>query len=288
MKNTHLHILSFCTALILSACNNGNSGSTTQDSRDSSVIVDSIENAKTVAPKENMVGEKLGEKGGIQVYCFTGSPDFPDAGLKLENPAAKALKDGDKVPFKFAVSNYELTKQTEGNSSCNCNNSAKGQHIHLILNNKPYKALYKPDFDTALAPGHYVAVAFLSRSYHESVKGKNAFQVTQFNVGPKKEKDMDLAKPMLIYSRPKGEYKGKDTTNILLDFYLLNTDLSETGNKVMATINGQPFPLTKWTGYALKGLKLGKNTIKLELMDKGGKLIPGDYNSVEREITLKE
>ena len=206
----------------------------------------------------------------------------------------KSLKKGEKASFEYEVKNYELTQQTAGHEACNCNNSSKGQHIHLILNNKPYKALYKPEFDTALKPGHYLAVSFLSRSFHESVKNKNAYQVEQFNVLDKKgndkgkEKEVDVSKPMLVYSRPKGEYSGKDAENVLLDFYLLNTDLSEAGNKVVATVNGQKFTLTKWTGYAIKGLKEGKNTIKLQLVNKDGKTIPGPYNSVERKITIKK
>lgn len=284
MKNIKFLILGLSAILALNACNNGSKTASTE-SKDSATAKDTT--AKPAAPKDSMLGDKVSEKGGVELYYFTGSPDFPDAELKMNKPEKKEYKAGDKVGFEFALKNYELTKQTPGAKSCMCNNSMKGQHIHLILNDKPYKALYKEKFDTALEAGHYIALTFLSRSYHESVKGKNAYQLTQFNVG-KKEKDEDLSKPMLFYSRPKGEYKGKDMEKVLLDFYLVNTELSENGNKVRATINGNEFMITKWTGYAMKGLKPGENTIKLELLDKDGKLIPGVYNSVERKIKLVE
>ena len=52
-----------------------------------------------------------------------------------------------------------------------------------------------------------VILAFLSRSYHESVKNPNAFFLTQIGEGEK----IDLTKEFLFYSRPKGVYKGKDS-----------------------------------------------------------------------------
>ena len=269
--------------LSFTACHN-NASKTNASSADSAKAKDSTANA---AKEGSMLGKKIGTKGDISVYYFQGSPDYPDAELALNDPSKDEYPAGDKVSFDFGVKNYQLAEQTAGHDACDCNNSAKGQHIHLILNNKPYKALYKTKFDTALKAGHYVAVSFLSRSYHESVKNKNAFKVTQFSVG-KKGKDIDLTKPMLVYSRPKGEYKGKDAENVLLDFYLLNTELSENGNRVVATINDKQFILTKWTGYAIKGLKMGKNNIKLELVDKDGEVIPGEFNTVKRTITVKE
>ena len=283
MRYSFYSILAAGSILLMSSCH-GNGAKPAAGVADSTKAKDSTANA---AKDASMLGKKIGTKGDISVYYFQGSPDYPDAELALNDPSKDEYPTGEKVSFDFGVKNYQLAEQTAGHDACDCNNSAKGQHIHLILNNKPYKALYKTKFDTALKAGHYVAVSFLSRSYHESVKNKNAFKVKQFSVG-KKGKDVDLTKPMLVYSRPKGEYKGKDAENVLLDFYLLNTELSENGNRVVATINEKQFILTKWTGYAIKGLKMGKNNIKLELVDKDGEVIPGEFNTVKRTITIKE
>ena len=133
-----------------------------------------------------------------------------------------------------------------------------------------------------------MALSFLSRSYHESIKEFGASDLRQFSVGNVKSNHADLTKPMLFYSRPKGEYSGKDTENVLLDFFLANTLLSKKGNKVRATINEQVFMITDWRGYILKGLPLGETIIKLELLDSNQALIPGLYNSVERKILLKK
>jgi hypothetical protein len=99
---------------------------------------------------------------------------------------------------------------------------------------------------------------------------------------------VNLEKPTLIYSRPKGEYSGADTENLLLDFFLLNTTLSESGNKVRATINGKEFSISEWAPYVIKGLPKGEVSIQLELLDEYGNMIPGGFNDVTRKVMLKD
>ena len=132
-------------------------------------------------------------------------------------------------------------------------------------------------------------VAFLSRSHHESVKSENSVVVKKLVVGdnPEDKLGLDMDAPTLIYSRPKGTYVGKDADYLMLDFFVLNTELSETGNKVRATINGQEMLITKWEPYIMKGLPKGEVSIKLELIDAEGNVIPGPFNTVERKVTLK-
>lgn len=240
-------------------------------------------------------GEKKGQKDSetevvaqeIFLSPATSSPKFPGADLKYEQPAPNAMIPAGEVTFKYAIENYELTAQTEDAEIKECANSPEGQHIHLILNNEPYLAKYESEFGVDLEEGHYIALSFLSRSYHESLKNKEAFDIIQFNVGEVVAEPADLTAPHLFYSRPKGEYVGEDTRKILLDFFLLNTPLSETGNQVKATINGTEFVLTEWKPYFVEGLPMGENTFKLELIDARGNGIPGPFNSAERTITLK-
>jgi len=158
------------------------------------------------------------------------------------------------------------------------------------LNNEPYSAYYEPTFKKDMPNGVHHLVAFLSRSYHESVKNKNSVVIKKLIIGEdtKDNKNLDINAPTLIYSRPKGEYTGKDTENLLLDFFVLNTQLSKNGNKVRATINKREFIITEWAPQVIKGLPKGKVFIKLELIDAEGNLIPGPFNSVDRTVTLKE
>ncbi|MEM7675028.1 MAG: phosphopeptide-binding protein [Myxococcota bacterium] len=245
--------------------------------------------AKAVSQAAAMlpIGEKLSTKNGISLYYLKGSPDYSTAKLTMTAPSDSKVA-GPKVKFDFKVENYALQQQTDAPPKAMLANSGKGQHIHLILNNAPYMAKYDAGFEVDLEPDHYVALAFLSRSYHESVKAKTAFAISQFTVGNAKAAPADFTKPHMFYSRPKGAYKGADAKRVMLDFYLVNADLSESGMKVRATVNGSEFMLTKWAPYVLEGLPMGENKIKLELIDASGKAVPGPFNTVERTVTLSD
>jgi hypothetical protein len=247
---------------------------------------DSIPADHTQVSKQDTLG--IMSKGSLTLIPLAGSPEFSDAVLELNTPEENAkVKSGD-VTFSYEVKNYQLKSQTPSGSCNQCNNSKDGQHIHLILNNEPYIAIYEPTYKQNLKDGHYVALSFLSRSYHESIKNYQAFDLRQFTVGKGEPKKIDLKKPLLFYSRPKGEYAGEFSKRILLDFYLINTELSAEGNRVRATINGTEFILPKWQPYIIEGLPMGESTIKIELIDVDGKLVDSPFNSIERKITLKQ
>lgn len=227
-------------------------------------------------------------ESSITLRPLTGSPNFPDADLGLKN--APTAGENGTYHFDFEVSAYELGAQTTPASPNGLANSGKGQHIHLIVDNGPYSAHYEPSFDSDrfAEKGNHVVLAFLSRSYHESVKNvsgpNSSFVVTQINTGDGPEADLSTAH--MFYSRPKGTYTGEETQKVLLDFFLLNTDLSPDGNKVRATINDTEFMIDTWQPYVIEGAPLGTLKVKLELLDGAGKLIPSPFNPVEREITL--
>ena len=58
-------------------------------------------------------------------------------------------------------------------------NSGKGQHIHFIENNGPYSAHYDNEVIKNNDNNNKIILAFLSRSYHESLKNPNAYVLTQ-------------------------------------------------------------------------------------------------------------
>ena len=230
----------------------------------------------------------LQEKNGLKLYELKGSPDYPDAELSLTSPANGATLPAGVDTFKFEVKNYTLGMQTPDADQKMCANSAKGQHIHFILDDAPYTASYNPTISADLKPGHHVLLAFLSRSYHESLKHKKSFILKEFNVGAEVKDDFDAKAPHVFLSRPKGEYIGeKETGRVMLDFYLVNCDLAANGYKVKATVNGTEFTLTKWAPYVIEGLPLGESKVKLELIDKNGVTVKSPFNGKERSFTLK-
>jgi len=214
----------------------------------------------------------------ISITKVLGSPEYANAKISL---AQTSIVD-EGYEFLFNVIDYKLGLQTLKDFEYNLANSAKGQHIHFIVNNGPYSAHYENLFTKELKDSTNVILAFLSRSYHESVKNLNAFILTQ--VG---EKQVDLDRELLFYSRPKGTYKGADTEKLLLDFYLVNTEISKNGNKVRATIQDKEFIIDEWAPYYIEGLSKGEVKIKLELIDSSGSLIDTHFNPSERTIILE-
>ena len=175
--------------------------------------------------------------------------------------------------------------------------------------------------------GEHTLRVFPSRPWHESYKTDGAFQMVKFTVknggadnskptttntgstmananssantsATPEGKDMqastagkvDPEKPLLTYSRPKGEYKGADAENIMIDFWLANARLKDGGGdyRVRYSVDGgEAKYLDKWEPIWLTGWAAGKHKIKLELVDKNGNLVDnGGYNSTEREITV--
>ncbi|MCL2723813.1 MAG: hypothetical protein FWD69_05190 [Polyangiaceae bacterium] len=182
--------------------------------------------------------------------------------------------------------------------------TAKGSsHVHLILDNKPYMAIYDTKAPTKLselaggesiADGMHVLVAFASRANHESVKLKDAITTTTFWVGKKGDAKADpTKKPMLIYSRPKGENNGEMANHLLVDFQLLNATLAEGKDHVKVVVSGPGIDkdltanVTKFgPPFYLDNLQNGAYTIKTELLDGSGKLVEGPWNSTTRTFKI--
>lgn len=212
---------------------------------------------------------------------FAPSADFPEASLQ------NMQYDG--ATFSFDVANFTLGAQTPDAPQKMCANSAEGQHIHLIVNNEPYLAKYTSSFEHELPDGNHYVLAFLSRSYHESIKRPGAAILKKVTTTAQAfTATENVEDPMLFYSRPKGTYVGKaETDKVMLDFYLANCQLG-TDYKVKAEVNGeQEFLLDTWQPYYLEGLPMGDNKIRLSLVDAQGELVNTPLNPVERVFTLK-
>lgn len=216
----------------------------------------------------------------ISISKVEGSPAYEEAKLTLKD---SIYKDGDAYSFSFNVEDYTLGAQTTKDFDYTLANSGKGQHIHLIINNGPYFAKYTDTFTQKMEEGNNVILAFLSRSYHESVKNPNAYVLTQTGTGD----EIDLTNEHLFYSRPKGVYEGEATEKLLLDFYLINTKIAADGNKVRATIQDTEFLIDEWAPYYIEGLPKGEISIKLELINANGDLIESPFNPSTRTVTLK-
>lgn len=230
------------------------------------------------------------EKNGLRLTPFTDSPKYPTAQMRASAPVAgSTLPSGAPVAFKFELTNFALGKLSSGPRADQVANGAQGQYIFNSVDNEAYTAHYQPSFSKPLPDGQHVVLSVLARSYHETLKHRGASDLRLVTVGQPVPgaPAIDLKAPHLFYGRPQGTYSGRDAQKVVLDFYLANVALEPGGTQVRATINGSEFPLDQWAPYIMEGLPIGENTVKLELVDASGNLIPGPFNSVTRTFSVQ-
>ena len=192
------------------------------------------------------------------------------------------------------------------NQAFELRNVQEGKHTIRVFASRPWHESYKN-------PESFQMVAFTVKG-----GGADASKPTTTNSGkvmtdnkntadrnastapiaPQEGKDMpaslagevDASKPLLTYSRPKGEYKAADADNIMIDVWLKNGKLQGDGGsfRVRYSVDGGEAKFTdKWAPIWLTGWSTGKHTVKVELVDKAGNLVDnGGYNSTTREITV--
>lgn len=238
-------------------------------------------NGSTVRVKLNLTSDK-GYKPGKDPATGMG----PHIHVILDNQPYEAYYNLDQ-PF-------ELRNVTEG------------KHTIRVFASRPWHESYKTD-------GNFQMVTFTVKGGGDASKptttntgqvmaNNNAAKTANANTGaaPVEGKDMaasnagdvDAKKPLLTYSRPKGEYKGADAESIMIDFFLMNAKLTGDGGEYQVRYSvdgGQAKMLDKWQPIWLTGWVSGKHTVKLELVDKSGAVVAnGDYNSTTREITVQK
>lgn len=256
-----------------------------------------------------------------ELMAARGEQDGATPTLKVIAPAANATINSSIVKVKLQISG-----DLKGYMPHMDEATKTGNHIHIILDNQPYEAYYNLDHEFELrnvADGEHTLRVFPSRPWHESYKNDGAFQMIKFNVKngggdaskpamtnsgqqmlnsnttPTPEgKDMqrstagtvDPTKPLLTYSRPKGEYKGDDATAIMIDFWLANAKLKGDGGEYRirwSVDGGEAQFIDKWAPIWLSGWTAGTHSLKLELLDGSGNVVDnGGYNSTTREITI--
>ncbi|MGH9928697.1 MAG: hypothetical protein ACREA9_05635 [Pyrinomonadaceae bacterium] len=251
-----------------------------------------------------------------------GDQDEARPTIKIVSPRKDAVINGSKVEVNLALSG-----DLKGYMPHKDPATGKGNHIHVILDNQPYEAYYELDQPFELrnvVAGKHTLRVFPSRPWHESYKNASAFQMVTFTVKgggdaskptttnsgqtmannnpgatpPREGKDfpasaagdVNPSKPLLTYSRPKGEYKAADADPIMIDFWLTGAKLKGDGGEYRVRYivdDDDPKFIDKWEPIWFSGWINGKHTVRLELLDKAGRPVEnGGYNTTSREITV--
>ncbi|HEY2971092.1 MAG TPA: hypothetical protein VGJ48_01140 [Pyrinomonadaceae bacterium] len=299
-------------ALLFASCSAGNSDNT---STTATSTVTPPTQTLTVIPRPQKI---------LDLMKARGEQDEAKPVLKIVSPEKDAVINGSTVDVKL-----NLSGDLKGYMPHKDPATGKGNHIHVILDNQPYEAYYKlgqPFELRNVVAGKHTLRVFPSRPWHESYKNEGAFQMVAFSVkgggdaskptttnsgqtmannnsgasqpAPREGKDVsastagevDPSKPLLTYSRPKGEYKGEDADPIMIDFWLTGAKLKGDGGeyRVRYVIDDDDAKyIDKWEPIWLSGWINGKHTVRLELLDKDGKPVEnGGYNTTSREITV--
>ena len=266
----------------------------------------------TEVPRPQKIEDQMKERGEQDKAAPTLSVVEPKNGATVNSSTVKV-----KLSLAGDLKGYKPMKDMT---------TGMGNHIHVILDNQPYEAYYNLDSEFELrnvSDGQHTLRFFPSRPWHESYKNEGAFQMVTFTVKnggadaakpattnanqamsnantttPTEGKDMkestggnvNAAKPLLTYSRPKGEYKAADAENIMIDFWLIGGKLQGDGGEYRVKYSvdgGEAKYIDKWSPLWLSGWSNGTHNVKLELVDKAGNLVDnGGYNSTTREFTV--
>ena len=221
---------------------------------------------------------------------------FPKGGQAVNNPVGVQVQ---LRGFPIGIpSDFDRRKQIY--------NDPMGQSMLVVIDNEHPIEIYKSLVDSLdpnnlffdltlntrlpynLGEGMHVIRAFPDRSYGESLKSPGCYAVSVFYIGSRENNlDVDLNGPYLTYNEPLETLTYTETKPLLLDFYLSNVRLSKDGFKVKVTIDKDIVRvLTQWVPYYLYGLKRGKHTIQLQLIDENNEVVPGLFNDVTRTISI--
>jgi hypothetical protein len=315
-RNLRLFFLFTSCSLLLAACaGDADNAKTTVTTAVTPPAVQTL----TVAPRPQSI---------LDLMKARGEQDGAAPTLKIVSPAANAVINGSKVDVKLDLSGelkgYMPHKDPATGKGNHIHVILDNEPYEA------YYELGQPFELRNVAEGKHTLRVFASRPWHESYKNDGSFQMVMFtvkgggdaskptttgsgqtmanansgannnaatpaaregkDVAASKGGDVDPAKPLLTYSRPKGEYKGEDTAAIMIDFWLTNARLKGDGGeyRVRYFVNDDEARyIDKWEPIWLSGWIGGKHTVRIELLDKDSMPVEnGGYNTTTRTITV--
>lgn len=230
---------------------------------------------------------------GIEVVPLTPTPaNRQDVAVAVLSPQPGALVPN-PVAVELVLAGFDLGVPTRGAERRGFRRVQGGQHLQLLVDDGPHRMVFdaaEPVLLGDLVPGPHLIRVIPVLEWLESVKGPGSFEAVQFFVEREtSELPLRPGAPLLTYLQPVGTYAGAAADSIVLDFHVRNVDLGPGRYRVRLTIDGARVEdLRRMGPYALTGLAPGPHTIRLELRDGVGRVVPGPFKSAERTIVIEE
>ncbi len=262
LKSRSLVFSLFSFLFFLSSCGNDVSENKTKNLKSDSLVVEAVVAKGEIEIVEPVIDEEVVrlEKDGIVL-----------TEIKTKTNQETSIKINSK---KMSVGKNHLSFSV---------NDISNYSIAYLANNYSLSQFQSDIFEVEFLNGNNVFLAFLTDENGISVK-TNKGSVLKNAVLGGVESLFDMGQPHLFYYLPQVE-----TKDPILDFYLVNTSISEEGNKVRVTINDTEFIVSKWAAYSIKGLKKQENTVRIQLLDANNNLIEGPFNdSGERRFVVEK
>ncbi|MEY3411731.1 MAG: hypothetical protein RIQ70_417 [Bacteroidota bacterium] len=193
-----------------------------------------------------------------------------EAGFLQLTPKHRALLEPGDIDFSFNTLKFPFVD---------------GHSVRLSIENGTKKFIFDANKKVTLPKGVFLCAAYLCDGNGVSVKNENSFQLTQLNIGIDEQKEIDLSQPMLFLNLP----RPVEGSTILIDFMLFNVDLGKNADKVRVSIdNKTELYLKEWKSLKVAGLKPGKHTVFVELINNQGEIYDGIYANDVQEFVVQK
>lgn len=323
IPNSSLLLFTFCLAavLVLAGCEQSNDNSNTTAT--STVTPPGVQNL-TVVPRPQKIVDMMKERGDqdqakpvLSIISPAKNATINGATVNVKLELSGDLKGymphkdpttGKGNHIHVILDNQPYEAYYDLNQPFELRNVIAGKHTLRVFPSRPWHESYKNDGafqmviftvkgggdaskPTTTKDGQVMANPTKSPAAKSETPSASPTQPREGkDVAPSNAGDVDPTKPLLTYSRPKGEYKGEEADPIMVDFWLSNAKLQGDGGqyRVRYSIDGGEAKfIDKWEPIWLSGWINGNHSVKLELVDKHGNLVDnGGYNSTTREITV--
>jgi hypothetical protein len=265
--------LILCSTLFLVACGDSSSNATSGNPTKISTKAKTATIAEVSAPDTIQKLNRLFDRYEPQ--------------LKILSPAADQIIADTNAAVKLEVRDLPIFKDAQ---------FGLGSHVQVLLDNQAVESVYdlsQPLVFENLSVGTHTLRAFVERPWHESFKNEGAYAQTTFHVYTKTGENTPSPQvPLLTYGYPTEQV---GTEPLLLDFQLHNAPLhlaaiadeNLTDWRIRVSLNDDSFLVDQWQPIYLKGLKPGKNLVKLELLDAKGAPILNQFNTTAKLIAYQ-